>query len=747
MDAPLLVGQEPRSWFGVRDVQLVRKGESKRQMNDQGLSVLFVSRPDPPASVQAFESTFVDSLRDSIQAWRDDKIDDRQALFLNRCLQEGLLVNRVANLPSVSSLVRRYRQLEAEIPVPRRVPSLDEATSIDQPLMIRGDHKNLGQPVPRRFLEAIDPTPYKTDSSITANDPTGNVSGRLRLADDLLRDDNPLTRRVMVNRVWHHLFGRGIVATTDNFGRLGETPTHPELLDWLACRLSENRWSIKRMVRLIVTSKTWQASSTPSVTAMEVDPDNRLWARARLNRLEAESIRDSILSVSGTIDLKGFGPPVGGSVPRRSIYVNVRRNSLDPFLRVFDFPEPYTATGARDTTNVPAQSLTVMNSPEVVSAARSWAQRVLADTTLQDDRQRIGHMFQAALGRPVAADELQQTLEFLEDSKRLYEGLRFELEQWNIKVDQANQLIEEIMLPVRVQWMKRQALQSGNESMRSDAGEILETKKPILAWNFADAVVDSVSGRSLIFSGDARLDKGRLKMQGNGHASTSSLDIDLKAKTLEVLVELDDYNQRGAGVVTVQTSDGNIFDSIVFGEKSPGQWIAGSNYFSRTESFEGEVETEATKTPIHLVVVYEDSGRITAYRNGTIYGKPYQSRGLQHFQAGQTVLSLGVRHLPAGGNRMLKGSVHQVRLYDVALTAEDVRTLYTAGSSVVTEAMISDQLTSQQREEVARLRGQVVIADAARQELRLAIQPDEVQAIWADLAHSLLTLPEFIYVR
>lgn len=745
-DAPLLVGQEPRSWFGIRKMQLVPKGESKRRISDQGLSQLLAWRPNAPATMESFRVAVVESLRESIRAWRDDKINDRQALLLNHCLQEGLLVNRLADLAKVDSLVNRYRQLEAEIPVPRRVPSLDEAASIDQPLMIRGNHKTLGPVIPRRFLEAIDPTPYAT-ATIAANGQKGGASGRLQLADDLLRDNNPLTRRVLVNRIWHHLFGRGIVASTDNFGRLGDTPTHPELLDWLACRLTENQWSLKRIVRLMVTSKTWQASSTPSDVAMEIDPDNRLWARSRLNRLEAESIRDSLLSVSGAIDLREFGPPVGGNVPRRSIYVNVQRNSLDPFLRVFDFPEPFTATGVRDTTNVPAQSLTVMNSPQVVSAARAWAQRVLADTTIRDDRERIDLMFQAAFGRPAAAEELQQTLSFLENAKRLYQDLREDLERWNAEVDKTNQLIEQIMSPARLQLMKQPAVQDETEPTQSDAVGTLESKQPILAWNFADGIVDSVSDRPLVLSGDARLDNGTLKMQGSGYASTSPLEIDLTAKTLEVWVELDDYNQRGAGVVTLQTNDGNTFDSIVFGEKSPGQWLAGSNFFARTESLEGEVETEASQKPIHLVFVYEDNGRITAYRNGTVYGKPYQSRGLQPFNAGQSILSLGVRHLPAGGNRMLRGSIHQVRLYDIALAAEDVQKLFVGGGGWVTEAMILNQLTSQQREEVARLRGEVMAADAQRQELRSAIQSDESLAIWTDLAHSLLTLPEFIYIR
>lgn len=188
----------------------------------------------------------------------------------------------------------------------------------------------------------------------------------------MLSDSNPLTRRVIVNRLWHHLFGRGIVATPDNFGKLGIEPTHPELLDYLATQFKQTGGSMKQMIRSIVLSKTWQLSSKPGVKAMEIDPENGYLSHAFLRRLDAEAIRDSLLAVSGEMNADLFGAPVDGNSPRRSIYVKVRRTGLDPFLRAFDFPEPFSAVGRRDATNVPAQSLTMMNDQRVAALAADW---------------------------------------------------------------------------------------------------------------------------------------------------------------------------------------------------------------------------------------------------------------------------------------------------------------------------------------------------------------------------------------
>ena len=162
-----------------------------------------------------------------------------------------------------------------------------------------------------------------------------------------MRKDNPFTSRVMVNRIWHHLFGRGIVRTPDNFGRLGEKPSHPELLDFLATKFREDGWSIKSMIKFLVTTKAFRASSKPSAKAQQSDPNNLLLSHANLRRLEAEAIHDSMLLVSGRIKLDRIaeGNSESSSSLRRSVYRQMKRNSLDPFLSVFDAPVPSSTKG------------------------------------------------------------------------------------------------------------------------------------------------------------------------------------------------------------------------------------------------------------------------------------------------------------------------------------------------------------------------------------------------------------------
>jgi len=316
-DAPLLVKKDPKSWFGVREAVLFKKGTNKppaepREYLDPVFDAAVVS---PPQSFDDLASLYVKVLSTALQAWKDDNITDAQALFLGACLEQEILPNHLEDLEHAKKLLQRYRELEAEITIPTRVPGLEETVAHNQPLYLRGNHKLPGQEVPRRFLEAIDPTSYETTQS-----------GRRQLAEDLLREDNPLTRRVIINRIWHHLFGSGIVSSPDNFGRLGDLPTHPELLDYLATRFAENGWSIKDSIRFILTSQTWQMSSRASVKAREIDPDNRWLSHANVRRLEAEAIRDSLLAVSGVLQKNMYGAPVDGNTPRRSVYVRVKRN-------------------------------------------------------------------------------------------------------------------------------------------------------------------------------------------------------------------------------------------------------------------------------------------------------------------------------------------------------------------------------------------------------------------------------------
>ena len=311
-------------------------------------------------------------------------------------------------------------------------PAILDGNGIDQFVLLKGSAARPAEPAARRFLEVIDGQGQPAWPA--------NSSGRLVLADRVLDPQNPLTARVAVNRIWHHLFGRGLVPTPDNFGKLGEPAADPlaqALLDTLAVRFVAEGWSVKQLVRGIVTSATWRMSSNRDSAAVEQDPRNLLFHHFPLRRLEGEAIRDKILAVSGRLDPTIGGPGVEvfltnfhegrgrpGSGPldgagRRSIYTTVRRNFLPGFLVAFDYPVPFQAMGRRNVTNVPAQALTLMNDPFVVEQARLWAKQTLADDALSPEA-RIDRMYREAFVRSPAPEETAAALDFLTAQARAH---------------------------------------------------------------------------------------------------------------------------------------------------------------------------------------------------------------------------------------------------------------------------------------------------------------------------------------
>ena len=323
------------------------------------------------------------------------------------------------------SLLARYRAVEDAIPPPTLAPAFLDGAGEDEFLLPRGDHTRPADLVARRYLEAFD----GPDSDSLAG------SGRLELARRMLDPiSSPLPARVAVNRLWLHHFGRGIVATPDDFGHMGEPPSHPELLDYLASRLIESGWSLKSIHREIVTSRAYRMSSrldldSPAETA---DPANRLVHRANIRRLEAEAIRDAILAASGrlvgriggpsvaphlTEHMKGRGRPAeSGPLDgdgRRSLDINVRRNFLTPLLLAFDYPPPASTVGRRNASNVPAQALTLLDDPFVLAQAQLWGGRLADDPA--PPANRVDQMFVRALGRPPSDAERSRMLEFLGD--------------------------------------------------------------------------------------------------------------------------------------------------------------------------------------------------------------------------------------------------------------------------------------------------------------------------------------------
>ena len=430
----ILALNKPKSWFGVSDVIVVQEGQPvPREEPAEFIAPLFAK--GDPMNAKRLAKRYAGALRQSIRAWRRGKMTDEQANFLGYFVRERLLPNTLDESPKVAELVKVYRRLEAEVPVPQRAPGVIEAEARDRPLFVRGNHKQPAQTVPRRFLEAINAKPFATKNS-----------GRLELAEAMLHADNPLTARVIVNRVWHHVFGRGLVATPDNFGKLGETPSHPELLDYLAKRFVAEAWSLKKLIRELVLTRTFQLGVTPTAKAREMDPDNRLLTRAHMRRLEAEAIRDAMLHASGSLDHSPLGGSDGFDTNRRSLYVRIIRNRLDPFLTIMDAPVPTSTKGRRDLTNVPAQSLTMMNDPFVISLAERLAKRVRDNESLKSAEAQISQMFQLALNRQPKPVELANAKVFIEDLAAMEKAGATSQDPWRVLAQAVFNLKEFIYL-------------------------------------------------------------------------------------------------------------------------------------------------------------------------------------------------------------------------------------------------------------------------------------------------------------
>ena len=326
-------------------------------------------------------------------------------------------------LPSelLHELTSVKKEAEKALPRPSRLPALEDATPWPAHINIRGNPNSFGAAAPARFLEVFTGHP----------DAKASCGGRLDLAKQMLSRGRALLSRVMVNRLWKEHFGEGLVRTPDNFGKLGELPTQPELLDYLASEFIRGGWSIKHMHRLMLLSEAYQQANEAAADTLRMDPQNRLFSYQPIHRLEAECIRDAVLSVSGRLDSRLFGPSVApflnahmagrgrpsASGPldgagRRSIYVNVRRNFLSPLLVAFDYPVPFTTMGRRMSSNVPAQALIMLNDPFVVGQAKVWADRALQGPPIKP-AERIAKLYLEAFGRPPTLQEIDAAVAFL----------------------------------------------------------------------------------------------------------------------------------------------------------------------------------------------------------------------------------------------------------------------------------------------------------------------------------------------
>jgi hypothetical protein len=376
------------------------------------------------------EDPSIDGRFVSLGTFRFDKSGQWYVIISNENTAGHVVVDAVQFLPeemleakpAVDRKQTDSKKLEAELKkLTDNGPSRPMAMSVregnrieDCAICIRGSILNRGEKVPRGFLQVAT---MGQPPAIPAGE-----SGRRQLGEWLASSHNPLTARVMVNRIWHYLFGAGLVRTVDVFGTTGEPPSHPELLDHLVIEFMDNGWSVKQLIRKIMLSRTYQQSSTIPPEHRNADPENRWLGHMNRRRLDAEAIRDSILSVSGRLDRSLGGPNVKKGTTneyqyqfddtRRSVYTPVLRNRLLELFEVFDFADPNLVGGRRNVSTVATQALYLTNSPFVMEQARHAARKALA-APIRSDAERVARVYREALGRLPTDREQQLAMKFI----------------------------------------------------------------------------------------------------------------------------------------------------------------------------------------------------------------------------------------------------------------------------------------------------------------------------------------------
>ena len=311
-------------------------------------------------------------------------------------------------------LQREIGSLEMSHPgAPARAHVVTEAPNPhNYPVLLRGEVQYEGEVVPRRFLEVLSADPKKRPV-------WKKGSGRFELAQAIVDPHNPLTARVLVNRVWQQHFGMGFVSSPDDLGHMGGLPNHPELLDWLATKFVEDGWSIKKLQRTILLSSTYQQDSQLNPAGLAADPDNKLLWHYGLHRLDFEEIYDSLLAIAGTLDPTLGGRPVTPASTsfgkRRALYFLIDRRNPPELLMQFDFPNPDTPSGKRFTTTVPQQALFLMNSPLVIETARKLTHRP-DFTRFERDEDRVSLLYMAIFQRPPTAEEIKLGLAYVQSN-------------------------------------------------------------------------------------------------------------------------------------------------------------------------------------------------------------------------------------------------------------------------------------------------------------------------------------------
>jgi hypothetical protein len=417
----LSIEDEEGAWFELEQVRFANRPPPG--LRPPGLLVRWAERElTSPSELRELLS---DSLTKALGAAFSDLSATAEAIELARLAipLTSALIPATSNRLVPESLIARQQTLkaiDAAAPRPTLLLAAYDGTGRDGAIAVRGNPHQRGASAARSCMTRVVPFAEAV--------PEG--SGRWELAQSLTHTDHPLTSRVIVNRVWHHLLGRGLASTPDNLGVLGGRPSHPELLDFLAQQFVQHDWSVKWLIREIIASQTYQLDSQADERLLELDSEGRYLSHRRVRRLSAEALRDAMLAATGALDSNLGGPSIavhltdkmtgrgrpGQSGPldgqgRRTAFVEVRRNFLNPLLMSFDFPMPSTTVGDRNVSNVPAQALGLLNDPLTAALAQRWTKRLDGEV---DTRQRLMHMFESAFARPASTDEIQECLSLID---------------------------------------------------------------------------------------------------------------------------------------------------------------------------------------------------------------------------------------------------------------------------------------------------------------------------------------------